>query len=176
MQEDEGSCDEEEDYSPISKGAKESEESMETPRSGCNYITPGVSSKVISQASYPERVVNTDSPSTTTSTQEKTPPLDQSSDNLDTNAMARADIRLPTLNGNGVEDLDQHSFICEAIWMAHLVQNADLNKAQMIVNLMGRVLDWFMKFCVVPPGTPHKTLEEIRAAMISKFIKPKSKS
>ena len=41
-QEDEGSCDEEEDYIPISKGAEESKESAETPRSGHNYITPGV--------------------------------------------------------------------------------------------------------------------------------------
>ena len=40
---DEGSCDEEEDYSPISEGVEESKEYAEAPRSGRNYITPGVS-------------------------------------------------------------------------------------------------------------------------------------
>ena len=33
-----------------------------------------------------------------------------------------------------------------------------------------------MKFCVTPAGTPHKTLEEIQAAMISEFRKSKSES
>ena len=64
------------------------------------------------------------------------------------------DIWLPTFNGNGAEDLEQHWFIFEAIWMVHLVQNADLKKWKMIMTLRGRVFDWFMKFCVVPPGTP----------------------
>ena len=45
--------DEEEDYSSISEGVEESEESVETPRSGRNYITPGVSPKVRSRASSP---------------------------------------------------------------------------------------------------------------------------
>ena len=47
--EEKGSCDEEEDYSPILEGVKELEESTETPRSRCNYITPGVSSKTRSR-------------------------------------------------------------------------------------------------------------------------------
>ena len=42
----EGSCDEEEDYSPILEGAEDSEESHKTPRSGRNYITPGISLEV----------------------------------------------------------------------------------------------------------------------------------
>ena len=37
---DKGSCDEEEEYSPISEGAEESKESAKTPRSKCNYTTP----------------------------------------------------------------------------------------------------------------------------------------
>ena len=40
---DEGSCDEEEDYSSILEGPEDSEESTETPSSVRNYITPGVS-------------------------------------------------------------------------------------------------------------------------------------
>ena len=59
------------------------------------------------------------------------PPLDQSSDNPNANAMDGADIWLPTLNDNGAEDPEQ-----------------------MITTLRGCALDWFMKFCVVLPGTP----------------------
>ena len=38
-----GSCDEEEDYSPISEGEEDSEATIETPRLGHNYIRPVVS-------------------------------------------------------------------------------------------------------------------------------------
>ena len=79
---------------------------METSRSGRKYTTPGVSLEVRSRASSPERVVNIDSASTATSAQEKTPPLDQSSSNLDANLMVGENIQLPTFNGNGVEDLE----------------------------------------------------------------------
>ena len=46
----------------------------------------------------------------------------------------------------------------------------------MITTLRDRSLDWFMKFCAIPARTPQKTLEEIQAAMISEFRKPKSES
>ena len=82
-------------------------------------------------------------------------------ENPDTNSMAVIDVRLPTFNGNGTKDLEQHWFLCEAIWMVHLVHNADIKKAQMIMTLRGRALDWYMKFCTTPTGTPHNTLEEI---------------
>ena len=68
--------------------------------------------------------------------------------------MAGEDIRLPTFNGNVAEDLQQHWFLCEAIWMVHQVCNAEIKKAQMITTHWGRVLDWFMNFYVVPAGTP----------------------
>ena len=90
--------------------------------------------------------------------------------------MAATDVRLPTFNGNGMEDTEQHWFLCEAVWMVCLVHGTDVKKVQMITTLRGRTLDWFMKFCATPVGTPQKTLEEIRAAMISEFWKPKSES
>ena len=46
------------------------------------------------------------------------------------------------------------------------VHNADIKKAQMVMTLRGRALECFMKFCVVPVGTPQKTFDEIRLAMI----------
>ena len=76
----------------------------ETPRSGHDYITPGVSPEVRSRASSPERVVNIDSASTATSAQEGTPTLNYSSNKHDANSMDGHDIWLPTFNGNGAED------------------------------------------------------------------------
>ena len=101
---DKGSCDEEEDYNPISKGAKEFEESTETPRSGRNYITPGVSPEVRSRASFFEITMNTGSTSVVTSVQGSPPSSNCSLNIPDANSMAGEDIRLPTFNGNGVED------------------------------------------------------------------------
>ena len=144
---------EEEDDSPISKRAEEFEESAETPRSRRNYTTLGVSAEVRSRASSPERVVTNDSANTTTITQGIPPPLNYSLDNPNANSMAGVDIILTILNGNGVEDPEQHWFLCEAVWMVHLVHNADKKKEQMITTLRGRVLDWFMKFCAVLIGT-----------------------
>ena len=88
---------------------------METPRSGHDYITPGVSLEVRSRASSLERVVNTDSASTANSVQEGTPPLNYSSDNPEANSMVGHDIRLPTFNGNGPEDPEQYWFLCEVV-------------------------------------------------------------
>ena len=90
--------------------------------------------------------------------------------------MATTDVGLPTFNGNGMEDPEQHWFLCDAVWMVHLVHGADVNKAQMITTLRGCALDWFMKFCAAPAGAPQKNLDEIRAAMISEFRKPKLES
>ena len=89
-----------------------------------------------------------------TCAQEKTPPFNQSSDNPDAKSMDGVDIQLPTFNGNGEKYPEQHWFIYEVVWMVHLVQNVELNKAQMIATLRARALDWFMKFYVVPLGTP----------------------
>ena len=68
--------------------------------------------------------------------------------------MVGTDVRLPTFNGNGIEDLEKHWFLCEAVWMVRLVHNSDINKTQMITTLRGRALDWFMKFYAAPAGTP----------------------
>ena len=96
-----------------------------------------------------------------TSMQEGTPPLNYSLDNPDAKSMDGVDIRLPTFNGNGAEDLEQHWFLCEAVWMVLLVHSVDIKKEKMIMTLRGCALDWFMKFYIVPPGTPWKTLDEI---------------
>ena len=53
--EDEGSCDEEEDYIPILEGTEDYEDSVEMPRSRCSYITPAISPEVRSRVSSPKR-------------------------------------------------------------------------------------------------------------------------
>ena len=145
----EGSCDEEEEYEPISEGA---EESVKTPKLEREYNTPGESLEVRSRTSSLERVVNTGTSSDSTSAQGIPPSLDYPLDILNTKSMAGEDIRLPTFNGNGVEDLEKHRFLCEAVWTIHQVQNEDIRKAQMIMTLQGRALDWFMNFFIVPQG------------------------
>ena len=62
-------------------------------------------------------------------------------ENLDANSMAAIDVRLPIFYGNGTKYLEQHWFLCEAVWMVRLVHNADIKKAQMITTLRGHVLD-----------------------------------
>ena len=81
--------------------------------------------------------------------------------NASTTLMAGTDVRLPTFNGNGTKDLEQHWFLSEVVWMVHLIHNVDIKKGQMIMTMRGRALDWFMKFCATLTGTPQKTLEEI---------------
>ena len=46
----------------------------------------------------------------------------------------------------------------------------------MIMNFRGWVLDWYMKFSIVPTSTPQKTLVEIKVGLTDEFMKPKSKS
>ena len=161
LDEDKGYCDEEQEYNLISEGPEGSEDSIETPRLGHNYITPTISPEVRYRVSSPERTTNTDNIGTVTDTMEGISLLNPLPEDPDANSMVGAYIRLPTFNGNGAEYPEQHWFLCKVVWMVLLVHKADIKKAQMIMTLWGRTLDWFMKFCVVPVGTPQNTLDEI---------------
>ena len=79
---DEGSCDEEEDCNPISEGAEEYKEFVETPKSERRYTTQGTSLEVRSRTSSHKRTVNTNSTSAVTSEQ-GSPPLNCSLNILD---------------------------------------------------------------------------------------------
>ena len=114
---------------------------METPRPGRNYTMPGLSPEVRSRSLSPERVVHTDSASTMNTAQGIPPSVIYSLDNTDAKSMAGEDIRLPTFNGNGAEDPEQHWFLCEAVCMVRQVHNADIKKVQMIMNPRGCTLD-----------------------------------
>ena len=43
----------------------------------------------------------------------------------------------------------------------------------MITTFIGRVIDWYMKFLVVPVGTPQKKLDEINIGLTNEFKKSK---
>ena len=80
------------------------------------------------------------------------------------------DIKLPIFRGTGTEDLDQHFFLCEAVWNIKQVQNDDTKKAQSATTFRDRALTWFMKFST--SMQQPKTIQEIK----DEFKKPKSKS
>ena len=62
--------------------------------------------------------------------------------------MARADIKLPIFNGNGLEDPKKHWFLCEVVWTMRQIQDENIKKAQMITTLRGRTFEWYMKFSI----------------------------
>ena len=93
-----------------------------------------------------------------------------------TNIMAGNDIKLLIFNGNGLEHLEKHWFLCEAIWTMRQVQDEATNRDQMIPTLRGPVLDWYMKFSMVLTVVEQKTLDQIRERLIDEFKKTKFES
>ena len=129
------------------------------PRIGCDYNIPGISVEVRPRSSSPKHYVNINGPSVRIGAQgipSVTPvnPVNPGTpvNNPNATLIVGTDVRLPTFNGNGTEDLEQHWFLYEAVWMVHLVNNDDIQKAQIIMTLWVRMLDWYMKYCVVPLG------------------------
>ena len=113
----------------------ESEESAETPRTGRDYDIPRRSPEVRPRSSSPKPLVNTSSPSVRIGAQgilSVTPVNPANPRNLVKNPnatlMERTDVRLPTFNGNRIENLEQHWFLCEAVWTVRLVNNDDIQK------------------------------------------------
>ena len=72
-------------------------------------------------------------------------------------------------NGNGLEDLEQHWFLCEVLWTVRQVQDEAIKKVQMITTPRGRALDWYMKFSVISIGVTQKMIEQIQAGLIDEL-------
>ena len=100
---DEGSCVEEEDYSLILEGAKDSNSFDKTSGLEHNYITPTISPETRYRVSSLERTSNPDNTSPEISAQEGTTKLNPTLESLNANPMATTDVRLPTFNGNGTK-------------------------------------------------------------------------
>ena len=90
--EDEGPCDEEEDYSLISEISEDSDSSNKTSGSDHNYITLAISLETMSRVSSPERTSNTDSTIPRTSVQEGAAQLNPLPKSLNTNPMVATDV------------------------------------------------------------------------------------
>ena len=56
------------------------------------------------------------------------------------------DIKLRVFWGTGIEDPDQHFFLCEVVWNIKQVHNDDTKRAQLETTFRDRALTWFMKF------------------------------
>ena len=62
------------------------------------------------------------------------------------------DIKLHIFNGNGLEDPKKHWFLCEFVWTMRQVQDEAIKRDQMITNLRGHALEWYMKLYIVTKG------------------------
>jgi hypothetical protein len=82
-------------------------------------------------------------------------------------------MRLPTFRGDGSKDLDQHRFLCEAVWIIKNITDKSVKRAHFNTTLRDRTLRWYMKF--VQGDTP-KPPNSIKIALTVKFKKPKSES
>jgi hypothetical protein len=69
------------------------------------------------------------------------------------------EMRLPTFRGDGSEDLDQHWFICEVVWIINNITDEVVKWAQFSTNLKYYALRWYMKFV---QGVTPKPLNSIK--------------
>jgi len=49
-------------------------------------------------------------------------------------AMAGGEMKLPLFHGNGLEDPQQHWFLCEVVWRVRQVVDADMKAAQVVTT------------------------------------------
>ena len=82
------------------------------------------------------------------------------------------DIKLPVFRGTGLEDPNQHWFLCEAVWNIKQVIDNDVKMAQLTTTFRDRALNWFMKYS----DGQARILVEVKAALTTEFKKPKSES
>lgn len=124
----------------------------------------------------PQRTVGSQG-NTTSSSFSQTPPraqktpMSQWTQLPHRNVMAD-DIKLPIFRGTRSEDLDQHWFLCEAMWKVKQVTNDDIKMAQLMTMFRDRELNWFMKYT----DGQVRTLAQVKVALTAEFKKPKSES
>lgn len=82
------------------------------------------------------------------------------------------DIKLPVFIGTGLEDLDQHWFLCEAVWSVKQVTDNDIKMAQLMTTFKDRALNQFMKYI----DRQARTLVEVKATLTVEFKKNQSQN
>ena len=56
------------------------------------------------------------------------------------------DMKLPVFKGIGLEDLEQHWFLCDDVWSVKQVVDDAIKMAQLTTTFNDRALNWFMKY------------------------------
>ena len=77
------------------------------------------------------------------------------------------DMKLPVFRGTGLEDPEQHQFLCESVWHVKQVIDDDIKMAQLTTTFRDRALNQFMKYS----NGQSRTLAQVRDALISEFKK-----
>jgi hypothetical protein len=85
-------------------------------------------------------------------------------------------LRMLVFHGAGTKDLEQHLFVCEAIWIVKKVQDDDMKIVQLVTTFRDHVLLWYMKYQSTAPVGQARTLADIRQALLKEFQKLKSES
>jgi len=60
--------------------------------------------------------------------------------------MAGGEMKLPIFHGNGLEDPQQHWFLCEVVWRVKQVIDANMKAAQLVTTFRDHALSWYIKF------------------------------
>jgi hypothetical protein len=84
------------------------------------------------------------------------------------------EMKIPIFRGDGSEYIDQHWFLCEAIWNIKNATDEAVKRTQFSTTLRDHALSWYMN--LVQGFSQPKPLNQIKNALISEFKKPKSKS
>ena len=82
------------------------------------------------------------------------------------------DIKIPVFRGTGLEDPNQHWFLCEAMWNVKQVTDNNVKMAQLTTTFRDKSLNWFMKYT----DGQTRTFAEEKVVLTAKFKKPKSES
>jgi hypothetical protein len=85
-------------------------------------------------------------------------------------------LRLPTFHGMGRDDVEQHWFMCEAIWSVKRVTDEASKIAQLETTFRDRALTWYMKYKATACVGQARSLTEIKRDLLREFQKPKSES
>jgi hypothetical protein len=78
-------------------------------------------------------------------------------------------LRLLEFKGVGLEDSEQHLFVCETVRAAKNIQDEAVKIAQLATTFRGRALVWYMKLQSITPTRQARTLEEIKKALLKEF-------
>jgi hypothetical protein len=84
------------------------------------------------------------------------------------------EMMIPIFRGDGLEDPDQHWFLCKAVWSIKQVNDKEVKRDQFSTTLRDRTLSLYMIFSTM--NVQSKPLNTIKTPLSTKFKKPKSKS